>query len=240
MVNMESTESMESMESMVDMEDMVTSNHKYTSSNKKYFLNSKELEYQIYTDYFRFHGKWEPEIIWKYIFCNNYDYDKSVNFLICNRVYSFLAHKERNIKEKILFRYLRNKLHKLQTLFGIDMSYETEIGIGFVIYHTNGIVIHNKVKIGDNCSIAQQVTIGNNLMGGSNKVPVIGNNVSIWAGAKIFGDVHIGNNVTIGAGAIVNSDVPDDCVVAGNPARIISYKKPVILHKDYCLLEDYD
>lgn len=50
---------------------------------------------------------------------------------------------------------------------------------------------------------------------------VIGNNVMICAGSIVIGNVDIGDNVTIGAAAVVTKDVPDNCVVAGNPARII-------------------
>jgi serine O-acetyltransferase len=39
-----------------------------------------------------------------------------------------------------------------------------------------------------------------------------------------LGPVKIGNNVTIGAGAVVVKDIPDNCVVAGNPAKIIKFK----------------
>jgi serine O-acetyltransferase len=52
-------------------------------------------------------------------------------------------------------------------------------------------------------------------------VPIIGDNVEICAGARILGLVRIGNNVIIGANAVVVKDVPDNCVVAGVPARII-------------------
>lgn len=54
--------------------------------------------------------------------------------------------------------------------------------------------------------------------------PTIGDNVVVYAGAKIIGGVHIGNNVIIGANAVVTKDVPDNCVVAGVPARIIKMK----------------
>ena len=52
----------------------------------------------------------------------------------------------------------------------------------------------------------------------------IGNNVYIGAGALIMNPVKIGNNVTIGAGAVVTKDIPDNAVVAGNPAKIIKIK----------------
>ena len=36
-----------------------------------------------------------------------------------------------------------------------------------------------------------------------------------------MGPVRIGNNVTIGAGSVVTKDIPDNCIVAGNPAKVI-------------------
>ena len=46
-------------------------------------------------------------------------------------------------------------------------------------------------------------------------------NVSIGANVTIIGDIKIGNNVIIGAGSVVVKDVTDNCIVAGNPARVI-------------------
>lgn len=54
-------------------------------------------------------------------------------------------------------------------------------------------------------------------MGGS----VIGDNCYIGPGVKIVKPVKIRNNVVIGANAVVNKDIPDDCMVAGMPAKII-------------------
>lgn len=49
----------------------------------------------------------------------------------------------------------------------------------------------------------------------------IGNNVFIGMKTTILKGVHIGDNVIIGANSLVNKDVPNNCVVAGNPARVI-------------------
>lgn len=49
----------------------------------------------------------------------------------------------------------------------------------------------------------------------------IGNNVFIGSGTYITYNVRIGSNVIIGACSLVNRDIPDNCVVAGVPARII-------------------
>ena len=78
-------------------------------------------------------------------------------------------------------------------------------------------IVHAK-SIGKNCSINQQVTIGFN---GAGKFPVIGDNVSIRAGAKVLGDIVLGDNVIVGAGAVVTKSVPPNCVVVGVPAYII-------------------
>lgn len=50
---------------------------------------------------------------------------------------------------------------------------------------------------------------------------VIGNNVFIGMKSTILKGVHIGNNVIIGANSLVNKDIPDNCVAAGNPCKVI-------------------
>ena len=42
-----------------------------------------------------------------------------------------------------------------------------------------------------------------------------------WKNVSIMPGVTIGNNVIVGAGAVVTKDIPDNCVVAGIPARVI-------------------
>lgn len=81
----------------------------------------------------------------------------------------------------------------------------------------NGIVIAGGAKIGKNCYISHQVTIGRSMNG----VPTIGDNVYIGPGAKIFGDIKIGNNVRIGANCPVFFDVPDNATVVLPKPRVI-------------------
>ena len=84
----------------------------------------------------------------------------------------------------------------------------------------NGCIIINSYSvIGDNCTIRHEVTIGNR--NSDRDCPIIGNNCNIGAGAKILGAIKIGNNVDIGANAVVITDVPDNCIAVGVPARII-------------------
>lgn len=99
----------------------------------------------------------------------------------------------------------------------------TRLGIGGI-----GTVIHPDSVIGRDCVIAQNVTLGGRVRG--NGTPVIGNNVFIAPGAKCFGG-KIGNNVVVGANAVVLDEIPDNCVVAGVPARIIS--RDIARYTDY-------
>lgn len=102
---------------------------------------------------------------------------------------------------------------------GADIPINADIGGGLSIPHPNGIVIHPQAKIGVNCLIHQQVTIG--VSRKSNKAPVIKGHVDIGAGAKIIGDITIGEHALIGANAVVVKDVPAYAIVAGIPAKII-------------------
>lgn len=76
----------------------------------------------------------------------------------------------------------------------------------------------NAERIGSDFYCLHLVTLGNDKEG---RRPVIGDHVSIYTGATVFGGITIGNHVTIGAGSVVSKDVPDNCTVAGNPAYIV-------------------
>ena len=87
------------------------------------------------------------------------------------------------------------------------------IGPGLVIHYGWSTGIGAK-KIGKNCYIFQNVTIG--YLNETDK-PTIGDNVTIYAGAKILGNVKVGDNCIVGANAVVVKDVPDNCNVVGVP-----------------------
>ena len=84
------------------------------------------------------------------------------------------------------------------------------------------------IEIGDNVALSTDVTIlahdaslkrhiGILKLG---KV-IIGNNVFVGAKSLILPNVTIGSNVIIGAGSVITHDIPNNVVVAGNPARVI-------------------
>lgn len=82
-----------------------------------------------------------------------------------------------------------------------------------------GVIINPAAKIGENCHIGPNVTIGNRYPHGT--APIIGKNVYIGSGAYV-GGVKIADNVIVGANSTVVKDIDEECVtVAGNPARVI-------------------
>ena len=102
---------------------------------------------------------------------------------------------------------------------GADIPLTCKIGGGLLLIHPNGIVIHPDARIGVNCLIFQQVTIGVVSKPGA---PEIAGHVDIGAGAKILGPIKIGAHAKIGANAVVLSDVPSYATAVGIPAQIIT------------------
>ena len=110
--------------------------------------------------------------------------------------------------------------------YGFQIPTATEIGEGFYIGHFGTIVINQKAKIGNNCNIAHNVTIGQTNRGVLKGSPVIGNNVWIGTGTVIVGNIHIGSNVLIAPNSFVNVNVEDHSLVIGNPCKIVKKCNP--------------
>lgn len=123
------------------------------------------------------------------------------------------------VRNKIIYRLVRTILHRL-VVGSNSIELGTNIGKGLFLAHPIGIVISCKSTIGDYVWIYQDVTIGNMYEKGN---PTIGNNVLLFAGAKIIGNVKIGDNAVIGANAVVTHDIPDNAVAVGVPAKVINY-----------------
>ena len=81
----------------------------------------------------------------------------------------------------------------------------------------NGVHISRFSQIGCNCTIFQNVTIGQ----GKGGAPIVGDNCVIGASAVLIGPIVIGNNTKIGAGAIVVDNVPDNSTVVCQKAKIL-------------------
>ncbi|HEX8464284.1 MAG TPA: hypothetical protein VF627_06680 [Abditibacterium sp.] len=101
---------------------------------------------------------------------------------------------------------------------GAELHPAAQIGPGFCLVHSNGVVIGDRARIGSHFICFQDVTVGDS--GRDEKQPVLGHWVSASAGAKILGGISVGSGAVIGANAVVLRDVPPGGVAVGIPARI--------------------
>ncbi|GAB3203709.1 serine O-acetyltransferase [Pontibacter aydingkolensis] len=128
------------------------------------------------------------------------------------------SHSNRKSIKRIFYKLL---LRRYVYKYGIQIPVSAKIGEGFYIGHFGSIVVSENAVIGNNCNIAHSVTIGQTRRGSRKGAPVIGNNVWIGTGSVIVGKITIGNNVLIAPLTYLTIDVPDNCMVMGNPAKII-------------------
>ena len=115
--------------------------------------------------------------------------------------------------------------------FYCDYGYNIEIGENFYSNHNLIILDCAKVKFGDNVFIGPNcgfytaehpIDCQTRSTGLEFAKPItVGNNVWFGGGVNVVSGVTIGNNVVIAAGAVITKDIPDNCVVAGVPAKKI-------------------
>ena len=106
---------------------------------------------------------------------------------------------------------------------GADIPINSTICGGLLLPHPNGIVVHPKARIGPNCLLFQQVTLGGSDTSG---FPILEGHVDVGAGAKVLGGVRLGAHARIGANAVVLADVPAGAHAVGVPARIVGRSAP--------------
>ncbi len=110
------------------------------------------------------------------------------------------------------YRHCRN-------VYGIELPYTVVLGRRVVFEHQGGIVIHGNSQIGDECIIRQNCTFGIRTMTALHEAPILEQGVNVGAGAVILGAVRIGRHSAIGANAVVLSDVPENSLAIGVPAK---------------------
>lgn len=129
--------------------------------------------------------------------------------------FSHAAHR-RHIPLIPMLLFRRNLSH-----FGLDIMPSVPIGPGLYLPHPVGVVIMAE-RIGRNCHIISQVTVG---MRNEHAFPIIGDNVTIGAGARVLGGITLGDDAQVGANAVVIGDVPAGATAVGIPARIVGTKR---------------
>lgn len=164
--------------------------------------------------------------IWKEWFVGNFYY-----FILWNHIKKLRYLEYAYNRYKAYGGILRTIRYSFRKFFYYKLCFRNSIFIypnvfdaGLRIEHPGYVWIDKSSVIGKNCTVLPRVLLGKKRPGLTPPLIFIGDNCYIGTGATILGPVKIGNNVTIAAGAIVVKDVPDNCIVAGNPAKIIKMK----------------
>jgi len=144
-----------------------------------------------------------------------------LRFVFFMRTVAFLKGKTVLLPFFVLTRFIYGRM---QMRYGLNIPYSMSIGPGLLIGHYGGVVVNQDVKIGKNCNLNHGVTLGVAYGGKSPGCPVIGDNVFLGAGCKVFGGIRLGDDVAVGANCVVTKSVPDFSVVGGVPGKIISKK----------------
>ena len=132
---------------------------------------------------------------------------------------SYQRHRGTRNPVRVTLRVIATLRHRFwSAVTGADIPLNCSIGGGLLIPHPNGIVIHPDVRMGPNCLIFQQVTLGAR----NAKVPTVGGHVDFGAGAKVLGAITLGDHAVVGANAVVLIDVPEHATAVGIPATLTS------------------
>lgn len=113
------------------------------------------------------------------------------------------------------------KYHRiLRIIYGFEIPPNC-FDAGLKLNHLGPIIVNEKARIGKFCDIHIGVNIGQNYS--PEEVPIIGDNVRIGPGVKIFGKITIADGIMIGANSVVNKSFTEpNITIAGIPAKKIS------------------
>lgn len=158
--------------------------------------------------------------------------------LLCNE-YNNIQYDKFKERRSVLIKILGKTKNNffIEQPFICDYGFNIEIGENFYSNHNLTILDPAKVIFGDNVFIGPNVgfytaehpldyRIRNQLLEYAKPI-IVGNNVWIGGGSSILSGVKIGDNVVIGAGSVVTKNVPDNVVLAGNPAKVIKEIKKI-------------
>jgi serine O-acetyltransferase len=130
-----------------------------------------------------------------------------------------VLNRRRGMVQAVELKFYWLMFRAIETVTGISLPLQAQIGPGLRIFHFGNIFIHEQAVIGRNCTLRQGVTIGNRVSDGP--APMIGDDVEFGAYAQVLGNVRVGNNAKIGAMTVVLSDVPAGATAFGIPARVL-------------------
>lgn len=111
-------------------------------------------------------------------------------------------------------------------LTGADISPGADVGPGLLVSHGVGLVVGGYAEIGSGVTLLHGVTIGAASQRRVHRMPKIGDEVFIGAGAKILGGITIGDGAFIGANALVGENVPPRAKVVARGGIEVTVAEP--------------
>jgi serine O-acetyltransferase len=132
--------------------------------------------------------------------------------------------KGRRALKWTLYPPLKLLLLRYRYKYGIAIPEYTRIGPGLFINRFGGVMVNGDAIIGANCNITHGAMLGQLNRGPNAGSPVLGDDVFLAAGCKVIGHIRIGDRAAVGANAVVTKDVPENGVVGGIPAKLLSTK----------------
>ena len=142
--------------------------------------------------------------------------------------YYRVAHILYELNEHLIARIIAEEAHYMT---GVDIHPGAKISSPFFIDHGTGIVIGETTIIGKRVRIYQSVTLGalslakGHQLKGLKRHPTLGDDIIIYAGVSILGDISIGNGVTIGSNVFLTESIPDNMKVTIGKPQLVLQKK---------------
>lgn len=125
-----------------------------------------------------------------------------------------------NTKKRLRSAFYRLRLAKIQCKHSLHIPLNS-CGKGLKIMHLGPILMNERAKLGENCSV--HINTAFVARGTDSSTPILGNGVVVGVGAVIVGGVYIADNIAIGACSMVNKSFDEpNIAIAGIPAKKIS------------------
>ena len=148
---------------------------------------------------------------------------RNIEFVLYPGFHAVFMHRFIHIMHNLKIPFIPRLLSQVNRFFtGIEIHPGAVIGGGFFIDHGAGIVIGETARIGTDCVMFHNVTLGGTGHHAGKRHPTIGSNVTMGTGATILGPLTVGSHVRIGANCFIYMvDIPDNCTVVGTPGVIV-------------------
>lgn len=187
----------------------------------------KKMYSDLSHDFLRYRDYFECKPGFKY-FKNLYILFKSpIFFTIINHRFGFWVNSRFNDRKTRVLKHFLKIFYFMGKYFSvciskIDIDVSSDIGEGLFLSNRGNIILGVN-KMGRNCTVHHNVTLGNDQ---NRLVPTVGDNVWIGPNTVIYGGITVGDNTIISESSVLSKNLPGKILVGGNPCRILKKDIP--------------